>query len=224
MANKETTTLGIRMSHDLHQRLTQIAKREHRSLNNQIIWMIERQLDLEGASIPPIQSSESLPSQSRVANARQNRNRVSVLDWDPTDAGSIILSTYWIRFWRPFLGLEAAALYEHLLVLNNYDNERDYQNISMLEVALGVDRSTIFGSTAEDSNDITLNCESGLLGRLTATGLVVAEHTNEGWHFSIQHRIPILTEDQVAILHSDLQYQHADWLKRNASAAIQYRP
>jgi hypothetical protein len=34
--------IGVRVSDDLHAWLTELARREHRSLNGEIVWLLER--------------------------------------------------------------------------------------------------------------------------------------------------------------------------------------
>ncbi len=47
MAEQDTTKkkFTLRLAANLHDKLAALAEREHRSLNEQILWMLERQLE-----------------------------------------------------------------------------------------------------------------------------------------------------------------------------------
>ena len=41
MAEKSTIQVGIRLPRDLHRQLVELARDERRSLNSQVVWMLE---------------------------------------------------------------------------------------------------------------------------------------------------------------------------------------
>lgn len=141
--------------------------------------------------------------------------RVRTLDWSPEDAGFVILSNYWMRFWRPLLGIRAASLYEQLLCYTHGDSSEATPSLTTVADALGCDRRTLYGWVHPASGER----KPGLIHTLIDAGLLDADRDPERlpvWLFSIRKRPPLLTPAQVTRLRHPLQRQHAEWMQRNA--------
>jgi hypothetical protein len=54
---EDVRNLGVRVSDELHAWLTALAEREHRSLNGQVVWMLERERERQEREAKPERDS-----------------------------------------------------------------------------------------------------------------------------------------------------------------------
>lgn len=140
---------------------------------------------------------------------------------DPQRAGYQILSNYESTYWRALVGNEAWSLYEVLRSFCHEGHASCFPSINTLLAILGLkDRSVLIGRAKPKIVRGKEYCYPGLIQRLQAYDLVVAEATGEGaalrYIFHVNLTPGQLTDAQAARLPDVLQKKHADLVERCA--------